>query len=128
MKPFETTLIVTPSDLDELNHVNNVRYIEWVQHIAKAHWQKNASSTILKDYYWVMLSHYIEYKTPAFLNDVISLKTYIINFKGATSTRMVEIYNEANKLLAKSETNWCLINSETKRPARITPEIIRLFS
>nr|WP_317195010.1 thioesterase family protein [Mariniflexile gromovii] len=127
MATFETTLIVNKNDLDELNHVNNIRYVEWVQDVAKAHWQEKASTKIIKDYHWVMLSHYIEYKSSAFLNDVIKLKTYIINYKGATSTRIVEIYNDTDKLLAKSETTWCLINSETNRPARITPEIIDLF-
>ncbi|MEN3322258.1 thioesterase family protein [Mariniflexile soesokkakense] len=128
MQTFETTLVVTQNDLDELNHVNNIRYVEWVQDIAKAHWLKNASSKIIKDYHWVMLSHYIEYKSSALLNDVIKLKTYVINSEGVTTTRIVEIYNDADKLLAKSETTWCLISSKTKRPSRITPEIINLFS
>ena len=128
MQTFESTLIVTQNDLDELNHVNNIRYVEWVQDVAKAHWLKNASPKIINDYHWVMLSHYIEYKSPALLNDVIRLKTYVINSEGVTTTRMVEIYNDSDKLLAKSETTWCLINSQTKRPARITPEIMDLFS
>lgn len=128
MQTFETTLVVTQNDLDELNHVNNIRYVEWVQDIAKAHWLANASPDIINDYYWVMLSHYIEYKNEALLNDIIKLKTYVINSQGVTITRIVEIYNNSDKLLAKSETTWCLISTETKRPARITPEIIDLFS
>lgn len=128
MKTFEITLTVTPDDLDELNHVNNIRYVAWVQDVAKAHWQEKASSKIKNNYYWVMLSHFIEYKNSALLNDVIKLKTYIVNYKGATSMRMVEICNEADKLLAKSETTWCLIHSKNQRPVRITPEIIELFN
>ena len=128
MQTFETTLIVTQNDLDELNHVNNIRYVEWVQDVAKAHWLKHASPKIINDYHWIMLSHYIEYKSPALLNDVITLKTYVINSEGVTTTRMVEIYKDSDTLLAKSETTWCLINSQTKRPARITPEIMDLFS
>ena len=128
MQTFETTLVVTQNDLDELNHVNNIRYVEWVQDVAKSHWLSNASPEIINNYYWVMLSHYIEYKSEALLNDAIKLKTYVINCEGVTTTRMVEICNSNDKLLAKSETTWCLINSQTKRPAQITPEIIDLFS
>lgn len=128
MQTFETTLVVTQNDLDELNHVNNIRYVEWVQDVAKSHWLSNASPEIINNYYWVMLSHYIEYKSEALLNDVIKLKTYVINSEGVTTTRMVEICNSNDKLLAKSETTWCLISNETKRPARIMPEIIDLFS
>jgi acyl-CoA thioester hydrolase len=128
MQIFETSRIVKPNDLDELNHVNNIRYVEWVQNIAKAHWLQNASPKIIKDYYWVMLSHCIEYKSAAFLNDNIKLKTYVTKSEGVTSVRIVEISNANNKLLAKSETRWCLISNQTNRPARITAEIIDLFS
>ena len=128
MQIFETSTIVKPNDLDELNHVNNVRYIEWVQNIAKAHWLQNASQKIIKDYYWVMLSHCIEYKSAAILNDSIKLKTYVTKSEGVTSVRVVEINNSSDKLLAKSETTWCLMSTKTNRPARITAEIIELFS
>ncbi len=128
MQIFETSTIVKPNDLDDLNHVNNVRYVEWVQKIAKAHWEHSASKQILKDYYWVMLSHFIEYKRAALLNDSIKFKTYVVKSEGVTSVRMVEISNANNKLLAKSETTWCLMNVQTNRPTRITSEIIELFS
>lgn len=128
MQIFETSTIVKPNDLDELNHVNNVRYVEWVQNIAKAHWVHSASKQILKDYYWVMLSHFIEYKSAALLNDSIKFKTYVVKSEGVTSVRMVEISNANNKLLAKSETTWCLMSVQTNRPTRITSEIIELFS
>lgn len=128
MQTFEMTLVVKHDDLDELNHVNNIRYIEWVQKIAKSHWHEKANLDITSHYYWVMLSHFMEYKSPAFLNDVIKLKTYVPHYKGATCNRIVEIYNANGTLLAKSETKWCLIQSETNRPTRITPEIIELFN
>jgi acyl-CoA thioester hydrolase len=128
MQTFETLITVNKNDLDELNHVNNIRYVEWVQEIAKQHWLKNASSETLDNYFWVMTNHCIEYKNSAFLHDTLKLKTYIKNSKGAISTRIVEITNnETNQLLAKSETKWCLISMKTKRPVRIAPEITELF-
>lgn len=128
MQIFEQHLTVTETDLDELNHVNNVRYIEWVNIVAKLHWEQNASAAILKEHFWVLLSHTIEYKNPALLNDSIVLKTFVTKSKGVTSTRVVEVYNaETNTLLAKSETNWCFMSTQNQRPSRITPEIEILF-
>ena len=75
-----------------------------------------------------MLSHFIEYKSAAFLNDKIKFKTYVVKSEGVTSVRMVEISDANNKLLAKSETTWCLMSAKTNKPARITSEIIELFS
>ena len=39
MEPFEQKIRVTAAHLDELQHVNNVQYLQWVQDIAGAHWQ-----------------------------------------------------------------------------------------
>ncbi len=128
MQVFETQITVTKDDIDELDHVNNVRYIEWVNEIAKKHWQENTSKELNKKYYWVLLNHHIEYKNSALVNDVILLKTFIEKSEGATSTRIVEMYNsKTDKLLVKSETNWCLIDANTNRPTRITDEISTLF-
>lgn len=129
MPIYQLEITVNQSDLDELNHVNNIRYVEWVQDIAKAHWQKNVTSKVNKSYFWVLIKHCIEYKSEAFLNDVIVLKTYIEKSEGVKSKRIVEITNkQTQKLIARSETTWCLIDSETKRPARVTKEITDLFS
>lgn len=129
MRIFETKLTVTQDDLDELNHVNNVRYVQWVNDIAKTHWHQKATPTILESYFWVLINHNIDYKKSAIINDVILLKTYVTKAEGVTSTRVVEIYNnKTNELLATSKTNWCLLDQKTKRPTRINNEIANLFN
>jgi len=116
MKSLEKEIIVSKNDLDELNHVNNVIYIHWVQEIAKNHWKSLVSSEIIKNYYWVLLEHQIKYLHPAFLGDKIILKTYIEKTEVVKSNRIVEIYNtDTNKLLVTSKTIWCLINAKTKK-------------
>lgn len=128
MQTYESLLKVTQYDLDELNHVNNVRYVQWVQEIAKNHWTAATTHKIRETYFWIMLSHLIEYKHPALLNDVIKLKTYVTKAEGVTSVRVVEITNNnTNKLLAKSETTWCFMNSNTMKPNRIPEGISKIF-
>ncbi|WAC02102.1 thioesterase family protein [Lacinutrix neustonica] len=128
MKTYTKTIIVTEEDLDELNHVNNVRYVQWVNDIAKAHWLKNTSKAIFEAYFWVLLSHTINYKKPALLGDEILLKTYVTKADGVTSTRKVDIYNKAsNTLLASSETKWCFLSHSTLKPTRITEDIKARF-
>ncbi len=126
MQVYQTQITVKEEDLDELNHVNNVRYVQWVQDIAKAHWLDYASDEIRNQNFWVLLSHNIEYKGAALLGDVIQLKTYVESHHGATCIRIVELFlNE--KCIVKSQTKWCLLSNETKRPTRISPEIVELF-
>ncbi|MCF6296157.1 MAG: acyl-CoA thioesterase [Flavobacteriaceae bacterium] len=129
MQIFEKLITVTKDDLDELNHVNNVRYVKWVNDVAKEHWLQNASEDICKEYFWVLLKHNIEYKNSALLNDIIKIKTYILKTEGAKSTRVVEMcHDKTDKLIAKSETIWCLMNSKTLHPTRIPEDISQLFS
>lgn len=129
MQTHEQELTVTKDHIDLLNHVNNIEYVRWVQDIAEAHWNLKTSQEIRQDYYWFMISHHIQYKGEAFLGDTILLKTFILNSKGAKSTRAVDIYNKkTNKLLASSETIWCFMSHETNRPARIPEDIANLFS
>ena len=129
MHTFEKTITVSAEDIDDLNHVNNVRYVQWVQDIAKDHWLAYATDTILDTYSWFLVNHFIEYKSPALLGDKLLLKTFVPKVDGVSTIRHVEIYNEStNKLLVKSKAKWCLIDSKTQRPTRITPEIAELFN
>mgnify|MGYP001442612579 FL=1 len=129
MKVLEKKFLVSKNDLDDLNHVNNVVYIQWIQEIAKEHWEKLASNEILDNYYWVLLEHQIKYLYPALLDDKIKIKTYIDSTEEIKSSRIVEIYNnDTNRLLVNSRTIWCLINSKTNKPVRIPDEIRQVFN
>lgn len=129
MQIFQKTITVTKDDLDQLNHVNNVRYVQWVQDIAEKHWLQNTSQDILENYFWVLVSHHIEYKSQAVLGDQLNIKTYVSKSEGVTSIRHFEIFNQNNgKLITTSETKWCFMDAKTKRPTRITPEIAALFN
>ena len=128
MSVFEATRTVIADDLDDLMHVNNVRYVQWVQEIAKAHWEAVTTPRQRHDNIWVLVRHQIDYKSAAKLNDEIHIKTYVTRSEGVTSTRHVEMYHkESAKLIIKSETIWCLLDSKTLRPTKIPEEINNLF-
>ena len=129
MQTYSTKITVTKEHLDHLQHVNNIQYVKWVQDIAIEHWEKAITETISKSYFWVLLHHSISYKKPAVLKDVIEVKTFIKSSKGLKSIRCVEFYNaETQILLASSDTTWCLFNTESKKPTRITEGIINCFN
>ncbi|WP_298903892.1 thioesterase family protein [uncultured Psychroserpens sp.] len=129
MQTHEQQLIVTKDHLDERQHVNNVRYVEWVQDLAEAHWLLKSTDAMRAEFYWVMISHHIQYKAEALLDDLLLLKTYVTKSQGVKSTRIVEIYNAATgQLLTSSETIWCFMSFQTHKPTRIPENINSLFS
>lgn len=128
MNNYQKECTVTKDDLDDLEHVNNVRYVQWIQDISKEHWQDRAPKDIQEEVVWVVMTHHIEYKAAAILNDQILLTTYIKNSKGAKCTRVVEISHAKTKLLlVRSTTEWCLLNKANFRPMRISERIEKIF-
>jgi len=120
---FQHSFMVKPTEIDGQNHVNNVVYLKWINDISVKHWKILASNIVKKKYSWVAKRHEIDYLKSALLQDEITVKTWIEEYYGATSVRMVEIYAN-DKLLAKSKTIWVLLNSQTKRVTRINNEIL----
>ena len=128
MDVYEQEILVSESDLDQLEHVNNVRYVQWVQDMAEAHWLSKADSEVLNTYFWVLVDHHIQYKGEARLGDLILARTYVESSEGLISTRIVEmIHKERQKLIVKSTTKWCLMDMHSKRPTRITKNLKLLF-
>lgn len=126
MNIFLAQHTVTPEEIDELNHVNNIVYLRWVQDVSGKHWFKLTENNSQNNYIWVVLRHEIDYVSSAVLNDKITLKTWVGETQGVKSVRYVEIYKQ-NKLLAKAKTTWCLLDVKTLRPVRISEEIINLL-
>lgn len=128
MKSFSKDVTVIGSDLDELNHVNNIRYLQWVQEISKAHWSYLSEDKFNASYYWVVRSHQITYYKPALLGNVLTINTYVPEGKGPISKRVVEFYlGQPENKIARCETDWILIDHRTGKPCRIPKEILDLF-
>ncbi|MEQ5792806.1 thioesterase family protein [Muricauda sp. NFXS6] len=128
MKIYSEIFDVVPNDLDNLNHVNNIRYVEWIQDISKKHWAQVTSREIQESMIWVVRNHNITYHKSAVLGNTINISTYIKSNNGPISTRIVEIKNNnTDELLVKAVTEWCLLDSKTFRPKRVPKEIQALF-
>nr|WP_298925743.1 acyl-ACP thioesterase domain-containing protein [uncultured Allomuricauda sp.] len=128
MQHYKETFKVVKEDLDDLNHVNNIRYIEWILEISKNHWLEVVDEAIRNEIVWVVKSHNINYSKPAKLNDPIEVTTYIKNTKGPLSIRVVEVRNnKTGQLLVNASTEWCLLDAKTFRPKRVPESIQNLF-
>jgi acyl-CoA thioester hydrolase len=124
---FEVTRTVTVDEIDYLDHVNNVVYVQWANDIAMKHWTTEASEELLNTYDWVMIKHCIEYKSSAMLGDVILIKTQVGRATNVRYERFIEIYNkDTMTLLAKTTSDWCAVDKSGK-PVRISQELRDLF-
>ena len=131
MKPdvFIKKITVQPQAIDDLDHVNNLIYLQWCLDAAKAHWISKTTPEQRQKYVWVVLKHTITYKSPAFLGEELTLKTWVQKCEGVKSFRNYQISNaKTNKLLVEAQTIWCLLHTKSKKPTKITEEIRNLFN
>ena len=119
---------VTKEDLDDLDHVNNVVYVQWIQDIAKEHWEVRASERLKNDFIWVVIRHEIDYKKQAFLGDEILIETYVGETTFVTSERFVNIKNaKSGEVLVTAKSMWCLLDAHSKKPTKITEDLRTVF-
>ncbi|AVR45839.1 thioesterase [Christiangramia fulva] len=125
---FEKRIRVRRKHLDKQKHVNNVQFVQWIQDVAEEHWESRAPKEYKDKFFWVVIRHEIDYRKEALLREELLLQTYVGETTNATSVRHVIIKRVSDKkVLVEAKTTWCLINSETKRPARITDDLKRIF-
>jgi acyl-CoA thioester hydrolase len=119
-RTYEQVFSVRDDHIDDLGHVNNLVYLDWVQTIAKAHWAAAARPEDQAGTTWVVVRQEIDYLKPAFLGDEVLARTWVERWKGATSHRHTELRRAADgQVLARSRTVWGALDAESGKPRRI---------
>lgn len=125
-KSFAFPVSVHPEDIDFMGHVNNARYLSWVQDAVLAHWKKLAPAEEVAAKAWVALKHEITYRRPAFLEDDVIADTVLEGFRGARAFYHTVI-RRGEDVLAEVRSHWCCIDANTLRPARIGEHLRGFF-
>jgi acyl-CoA thioester hydrolase len=124
MKPFEQAFTATAADIDELGHVNNARWVEWIQALAVAHWNEAAAPEHRDAYIWVVVRHEIDYLRPALPGETVIGRTWVAEGpKGARFDRHVDFVGQDGKPKLRARTTWAMLDRESGRPLRVRPEI-----
>ena len=124
--PHYHPITIVPTDIDFMGHVNNARYLSWVQDAVLAHWHKLAPAEAVAAHGWVALKHEITYRKPAFLDDDVMAKVVLESIQGARAFYET-VVKRGEEVLAEIKSSWCYIDSETLRPARIGKDISAFF-
>ena len=125
---FEMALTAEPEHTDELGHVNNAVWVQWIQQVAVAHWEAAADPAHKDAYFWVVVRHEIDYLRPAHEGDRITARTWIGEAsQGARSDRYMEFTGPYGKICVRAKTQWAIIDKALGRPIRVPAEVIAPF-
>jgi acyl-CoA thioester hydrolase len=125
---FEQTLTARAEHIDELGHVNNAVWVQWIQQVAVAHWESVADAVHKDAYFWVVVRHEIDYLRAAVEGDRIIARTWVGDApQGARFDRLMEFTAADGKICVRAKTQWAIIDKALGRPIRVPPEVIAPF-
>ena len=125
---FELALTAAPEHIDELGHVNNAVWVQWIQQVAVAHWEAVADAAHKDSYFWVIVRHEIDYLRPAHAGDRVLARTWVGEApRGARFDRLMEFTGPDGKACVRARTQWAIIDKASGRPIRVPPEVVAPF-
>jgi acyl-CoA thioester hydrolase len=125
---FELTFTAGPEHIDELGHVNNAVWVQWIQQVAVAHWDCVADPAHKDAYYWVVVRHEIDYLRAAHDGDRITARTWVGEApQGARFDRLMEFVGMDGKVRVRARTQWAIIDKALGRPIRVPPQVVAPF-
>ena len=125
---FDLPFTALAEHIDELGHVNNAVWVQWIQHIAVAHWYSVADPAHDAAYFWVVTRHEIDYLRAAFEGDRVIGRTWVGDApKGARFDRHVEFTGNDGRTCVRAKTSWAIIDKASGRPIRVPPEVVAPF-
>ena len=87
---FQYNTTVGPSSIDVLRHVNNREYLRWMEKAAMDHADSlgcGARDCLRRQEVWVAREHWIEFLMPCYLNDELTVYTWVDNIGNSRSLR-----------------------------------------
>ena len=128
MSRFLMAFTAQPEHIDELGHVNNAVWVDWIQQIATAHWAAVASAAHQAAYIWVVIRHEIDYRGNIALGESVMAETFIPSApSGARFNRRVDFTDAAGKVIVSAQTTWALIDKASGRLQRVREDIAAPF-
>jgi acyl-CoA thioester hydrolase len=120
------------SDIDELGHVNNARWVQWIQAVATGHWMAVAPQDMAQTTVWVVIRHEIEYLRPLKSGGTITARTWVADAaQGAKFERFMEFVGadgpNAGKAHVRARTLWAMIDRASGRPLRVPADLVERF-
>jgi acyl-CoA thioester hydrolase len=125
---FTLELTARPEHIDELGHVNNAVWVQWIQEVALGHWYSVADPEHQQAYVWVVVRHEVDYLRSVSLGETVTGRTWVGEApKGARFDRHMEFVGADGKVRVRAVTQWAIIDRASGRPIRVPAEVIVPF-
>jgi acyl-CoA thioester hydrolase len=123
------TFVARSEHIDELGHVNNAVWVDWIQQIATAHWAAVAAREHQAAYIWVVTRHEIDYRGNIGVGESVTAETWIpTGPTGARFDRRVDFRGGDGKVIVSARTTWAMIDRASGRLTRVRADVTAPFT
>ncbi|MBN3859447.1 YbgC/FadM family acyl-CoA thioesterase [Neisseriaceae bacterium PsAf] len=128
---FKTPIKVRGFHLDLYRHVNNARYLEFLE---EARWDMTDSADVMRDLHrkhlgFVIVNININYRSPAVLGDELEVQSTIKEFnekKGIIEQVIINTKN--NKVVVDAEVTYVILDLQTQKVGQLDDDLMQGFS
>jgi len=117
--------------IDFVGHVNNIIYIQWMENgrvkLLEAIGMPPDEISHTEEIFPILTETNIQYKKPLFLNNTVTIESWVSKLNNASAILEFRFYNEKNELCATGSQKGLFINRNTSRPARLTEKHRQAF-
>lgn len=125
---FAVSFTASAEHIDELGHVNNAVWVQWIQNVSTTHWAARAGAAEQAAYIWVIVRHEIDYHRPLLVSESVIGHTWVAEApKGAKFDRNVVFNGADGRKHVSAVTTWALLDRASGRPIRVPQELVRTF-
>lgn len=123
-----TKIIVAPEDIDQLGHVNYLKYILFLEK-GISHWYKQAGVNFYelreKDLGTVVLKMDISYQKEARLGDTLNVTTTLTHVGNKSFSLKQVIHNQDGIQITEATKTFVMFNTATRKGVPVIEEISR---
>lgn len=123
-------IIIRGYHLDLFGHVNNARYLEFLEEARWAAFEKNVDLVELnaKGLAFTVVNININYRRPAMIHDVIRVETQIAQWRRRSAVIRQEVKNKASgELVANADVTFVILDTRKQKTAALEGDLLEML-
>ncbi len=116
--------------LDLFGHVNNARYLEFLEEARWAAFEKTVDLVALdgKGYAFTVVNININYRRPALMNDILCIETQIAKWGSRSAVIRQEVKNKATgEMVADADVTFVIFDTKSRQTAMLEGELLEIL-
>lgn len=117
--------------LDLFGHVNNARYLEFLEEARWAAFEKSVDLEEMARRGWAftVVNININYRKPAFMNDLLRLETHIAQWKRRSAVIRQEVLNaRSGEIVADADVTFVVFDTNLQKTAVLEGELLNMLN